>query len=120
MREIEFIKLEDKILEAVIGKEGDEVLLLITADKEVFKMFHKQTCCESVYLAEVIGDIQDILYVPILLAAESSQSFDEKGTDASYTWTFYKLVTRKGTVTLRWYGASNGYYSEAVSVAQLN
>jgi len=75
-------------------------------------MYHEQDCCESVSIDDINGDLDDIMNSPILLAEEVINSGEnEWGTE---TWTFYKLSTIKGTVVIKWYGESNGYYSETV------
>ena len=74
-----------------------------------FTMTHVQNCCENVWLEDVVGDWDDLIGYPILVAEEVVSE------DRSPTWTFYKLATIKGYVDLRWCGDSNGYYSEAVN-----
>lgn len=119
-----FRKIEDlrgTTLSAVQTNNNDEIIFT-TTEGVTYALFHSQDCCESVYIEDVCGDLDDLVGTPILMAEEVSsiEGFDEsKPLDGyepeSYTWTFYKLATIRGSVTIRFYGTSNGYYSESVS-----
>lgn len=88
-------------------------------------MYHQQDCCESVWLEDVDGELSHLQDTPILEAEEVCTTHEDPGFAApesacayveSATWTFYRFRTAKGYVTLRWFGQSNGYYSESVDV----
>lgn len=127
-------------IELIDYNNGDE--LVFTSDSgDVYNMYHAQDCCENVELDDICGDLSDLVNTPILDAreevsdtrtegeqmildgeayvmhklsifgAEEQTSFSE-----SETWTFYLFRTIKGSVTLRWHGSSNGYYSESVNI----
>lgn len=122
--------------------DGSEEVEFECSDGQTFKMYHVEDCCEDVCLAEIVGDVDDIIGVPVLRAEEatsegkiendlyhandsyekaqavrrklSGQDNPERYADSSQTWTFYKIDTAKGDLVLRWFGTSNGYYSESV------
>ena len=104
---------------------GDSIRF-VRNDGYIFIMKHEQDCCESVYIEDINGDLNDLIGSPMLIADESFGSNDDKEegvdeaeeeySDESFTWTFYRFATIKGYVDIRWYGSSNGYYSESVDV----
>lgn len=120
-------------VKALVGKTmtdvknvNNEELVFTTTDGEEFKLYHDQSCCENVTVEDISGDLSDLVGSPILQAEESTSDTNPPDFAApeyqdsftSFTWTFYKFATQKGYVTIRWYGSSNGYYSESVSFAK--
>lgn len=119
-----------------IQRNGEELIFEVeNGDK--YKMYHSQSCCEHVSIEDINGDLSDLIGVPLILAQEVRNEVFEKEFDSkfniepeyeygskrdkygnykpeSFTWTFYKFRTTKGSVDIRWFGESNGYYSESV------
>jgi hypothetical protein len=97
--------------------DGDTLTLYLSNTNYV-RFQHYQDCCESVYIEDICGDLEDLVGAPLVEAEEVSNYEAEplSENEESYTWTFYKFATRKGSVSVRWYGSSNGYYSESVNV----
>jgi hypothetical protein len=120
-----FSDLLGKTLTDVKGGKGDETLTFVCDDGTKYTMQYFDDCCASCNIEDICGDLGDLVGSPIV-RAEDPSSLDNFDPDAeakraeggsyspeSYTWTFYIIGTAKGTVTIRWYGSSNGYYSES-------
>lgn len=108
------------VIEISGAKPNSKEIKFICSDKTQYKMYHEQDCCEIVSVCDVCGDINDIIGVQIVKATEDTNSkVEKKRYDTRSTWTFYNISTVKGHVTIRWYGESNGYYSEEVSFKKI-
>lgn len=117
--EIEFSKLTGKIIKTIHGAEpGSDEILISCEDGAIFRLYHRQDCGESVYVEDIDGTPVDLHGAFVSLAEEVSQQ--NKLNYGTETWTFYKIQTPKGDLTIRWYGSSNGYYSESVDVELLH
>jgi hypothetical protein len=100
--------------------EDGERMSFTREDGRRFDFYHPQDYCESVRIEDIAGNLDDLVGSPILLAEEvSSDGAPTPECAESFTWTFYKFATAKGSVTVRWLGESNGYYGEGVDFAEV-
>ena len=112
--------LKGKTLVSVDGEIGGMEAVFQADSGERYKMLHVRDCCEHVYLDDICGEFSDLIGAPLLEAEKiEGEHISDEETD-SLTWTFYKLGTIKGCVTLVWRGESNGYYSEGVDFLRLD
>ncbi len=117
-------KFEDLKGKVLTDIENEKCGLIFTTDAgEIFVLDHEQDCCEIVTINDICGDLGDLIGEPILVAEISTSNVDDPPDGAkakddayyNYTWSFYKLDTRKGGVTIRWYGETDSCYSTEVS-----
>lgn len=113
-----FSSLLGKTLVAVAGRKGDDSITFTADNGDKYVLYHEYSCCESVSVEDICGEWTDLIGSPILQAEESTSDKNPDGVSLEYqdsfTWTFYRIATMKGQVVVRWYGESNGYYSESV------
>lgn len=118
-RAAEVSELLGKTITSITGRKGDDVMNITTLDNKCYTFFHSQSCCESVSIEDIIGDLSDIVGSPLTMAEEATNEPEPYAGYDSYTWTFYKFATLKGYVTIRWLGESNGYYGEGVDFEEV-
>ena len=118
---IEVLKGET-LIKVKRGVDGDgDFIYFETGKGKKYKMNHKSVCCENVYIKDICGDLNDLIGNPITMAEETSNL---KQRDGEYSdrvkWTFYKLATKRGYVTISWVGSDNGYYSVSVYFGEIS
>ena len=110
-----------KQIKSITGLEEHSEKVTITFEGGSYiEQYHDQDCCESVTINQVdgnpdkfIGAIAHELIEKVLYKDDMSADQLPEYTE-SLTATFYTLKTSKGYLDWRWYGESNGYYSESV------
>lgn len=108
-------------LSALIGKtltgisinevDGDygfshEVIFRVS-DSEKYKLFHKEDCSEIVYIADICGNIMDLLGSPIVESEETEE------------WGFYRFRTKEGCVVFRFCETGSEYYCVTIDFVKL-
>ena len=91
----------------------DDETIVLENDEQTYELAHDQCCCEDVTIDDIWGDLSNLENAEITYS-ERTTSEDNPKPDSygSSTWTFFKIATVKGWVDIRFYGTSNGYYSE--------
>jgi hypothetical protein len=112
--ELDKIALSSPYISVEVKTLCDDQIIFYMSDNTKATMYHEQDCCENVTIEDISGDFDDLIGNPLIVAEERGESGD---TDfGSETYTFYTLRGIGGSVDIRWYGESNGYYSERVDI----
>lgn len=112
---VEFSTLKGMKFDTV-RRDGDKIHFVLGSGKESgYTLLHIQDCCEHVYIESIDGGNIEDISGHVILDAYESKSRDDNAAESG-TWSFYIIRTMYDTVTIRFYGTSNGYYSESAQL----
>jgi hypothetical protein len=118
--DINIIAIEGKTVTNVRSETGE--VHITCSDGSVFKLYHSQACCESVSIQSGAEDLPKLIGKTITKVVETIDNnpdgVDTSGGSATRT-TFDFILLNAMPIKLVWLGESNGYYSESVSVDQI-
>lgn len=128
---MEAFELLESVVESIdIDRTTNSVLFTVRFSSQYvgrrqYLMRHCQDCCESVIIERVDGDPvklvgRKITEVGVDIKKDSGRpSPNSSYVPESSTETVFRFVTDAETLVLSWFGESNGYYSEAVSIDEV-
>ena len=108
-----FRDLIGKTLSAVMPIDGGIAFQI--RDGGQWRLRGHRSHLSSVVLRDVVGDLSDLVDAPIVMADEEAKTNHDviEAEDMGLTWTYYKLATKKGYVTISFRGDSlGGRYTE--------
>lgn len=111
-KRVDFSSLKNESIKKAYQIE-DSVIVFECISGYVYVLYHYQDCCESVYISDICGELND-LSGQTVRAEVATGELDDYGM-----WTFFKIDTINGGVTIRFNGESE-YYSVDVDCFKLD
>lgn len=116
----EFYELVGKTITDIVGAEKySKEILFYCDDGSIYKMYHEQNCCEEVWIEDICGDPKMLIGKKVTKSEAVTQEGENEYNDGTHTYTFYHICTIGGYLSIRWFGVSNGYYSESVNFEKI-
>lgn len=113
------------------SKDHHDEVITFSGDGYEYKLYSSENNHGNdvvVLIDDIVGDLEDLINTPILVSELVTSKHDRwskepkppgKEVSGSWTWSFYKFATAKGYVDIKWWGTSNGYYSEEVDFKRI-
>ena len=122
-----FSDLLGKTLSDISILENKSIMVFTTNNGETYRLFNDIGCsaCERPALIEdICGQLEDLIGNPLLLAEEVSicktvSKSLKRGYLSEELWTFYKLATNRGAVSIRWYNERSWSYASKVEFVKI-